>query len=778
MRRSKYIGLLLPFFFFSYLSQAQVSSVKPDRACIGCKTGEPDPSAALDVVSDDRGILIPRLDSVQVVNDPALGLLIFDESKSSFQYYNGTTWVEFGGDAETLALGINNITDGQKAIALGVDNETNVVFSGATVGVNNLNTGDDKSNAFGVNNTVNANGGNAFGFENTVLSIEGTAFGYSNTADGLFYSVAFGHTNNVSTLGGGVAVGYGNDVMGGNDGNAFGCLNLAGGSGNAIGERNISSGFRSNAMGVENEATQGYSSAFGNLNVASSDTSSAVGYSNRAEAGASNAFGANNEVTGANSNAFGYQNDVTGSFSSAFGHFNQAMSFESTAFGYNNEAIEESSTAIGYFNEAEGFFSTAIGGSNYAFGSSSSAFGNGNDAFGNRSSAFGFSSRAYGDRSSAFGFNARSDVYGMTAIGIYNETPIGSETAWISTDPVFAIGNGEDVFTRSTALTILKNGKTGIGTTTPDVQLDVAGDGQFSKNGTLSAPQLTLNQEAGDFARMRFTNNNSFTGGNDDFFAIQANVKPFSSGDGRFYISYQDDATISNILTLQVEGTNKEVGINDNTPDFMLDVNGSAGKPGGGDWSNASDRRLKKDVEKFEDGLEQILKIRPVWYRYNGLYGMPTKEKYVGIIAQEMQKVAPYTITPYLATDEKTGNQKEFLSYNGTAVTYMLVNAIQEQQEMIEAKDDLVESLQKQNQALEARLARLESIILDQSNTQNNTTSTLSSAKLEQNNPNPFKGKTSIQYFIPKDTNNATLRITDANGRVLKEIPIAAMGEG
>ncbi|MEN0049375.1 MAG: hypothetical protein AAF806_20110 [Bacteroidota bacterium] len=191
MRRSKYIGLLLPFFFFSYLSQAQVSSVKPDRACIGCKTGEPDPSAALDVVSDDRGILIPRLDSVQVVNDPALGLLIFDESKSSFQYYNGTTWVEFGGDAETLALGINNITDGQKAIALGVDNETNVVFSGATVGVNNLNTGDDKSNAFGVNNTVNANGGNAFGFENTVLSIEGTAFGYSNTADGLFYT-AFG----------------------------------------------------------------------------------------------------------------------------------------------------------------------------------------------------------------------------------------------------------------------------------------------------------------------------------------------------------------------------------------------------------------------------------------------------------------------------------------------------------------------------------------------------------------------------------------------------------
>ena len=38
---------------------------------------------------------------------------------------------------------------------------------------------------------------------------------------------------------------------------------------------------------------------------------------------------------------------------------------------------------------------------------------------------------------------------------------------------------------------------------------------------------------------------------------------------------------------------NGNVGIGDEDPDFLLEVNGTAGKPGGGSWSNSSDRRLK-----------------------------------------------------------------------------------------------------------------------------------------------------------------------------------------
>ncbi|NJL77327.1 MAG: hypothetical protein HC892_22175 [Saprospiraceae bacterium] len=51
-----------------------------------------------------------------------------------------------------------------------------------------------------------------------------------------------------------------------------------------------------------------------------------------------------------------------------------------------------------------------------------------------------------------------------------------------------------------------------------------------------------------------------------------------------------------------------DVGIGTTSISYKLEVNGSAGKPGGGDWSNASDSRLKQNIEDYRDGLAQILK--------------------------------------------------------------------------------------------------------------------------------------------------------------------------
>ncbi len=61
------------------------------------------------------------------------------------------------------------------------------------------------------------------------------------------------------------------------------------------------------------------------------------------------------------------------------------------------------------------------------------------------------------------------------SLGRYNVLTGGSPTAWVATDPLFTIGNGTGFFTRSNALTMLKNGNTGFGTTTPGVRLDLDG---------------------------------------------------------------------------------------------------------------------------------------------------------------------------------------------------------------------------------------------------------------------------------------------------------------
>ena len=56
----------------------------------------PHASAMLDVKSTDKGILVPRMSSVQrtAVASPAQGLLVYDLTTESFWFYTGATWEE------------------------------------------------------------------------------------------------------------------------------------------------------------------------------------------------------------------------------------------------------------------------------------------------------------------------------------------------------------------------------------------------------------------------------------------------------------------------------------------------------------------------------------------------------------------------------------------------------------------------------------------------------------------------------------------------------------
>ncbi|NJL77328.1 MAG: T9SS type A sorting domain-containing protein [Saprospiraceae bacterium] len=139
-----------------------------------------------------------------------------------------------------------------------------------------------------------------------------------------------------------------------------------------------------------------------------------------------------------------------------------------------------------------------------------------------------------------------------------------------------------------------------------------------------------------------------------------------------------------------------------------------------------------------------------------------------------MQEVAPYTITPYMETDDETGETGEYLSYDGSAVTYMLVNAAQEQQTQIETLNKALEAKTQEIEDLNARLARLEALL----SSNNNTNATLSSARLEQNQPNPFNSNTVVRHFIPETVRQAEMRVFDISGKLIKTIIIDGRGEG
>ena len=97
---------------------------------------------------------------------------------------------------------------------------------------------------------------------------------------------------------------------------------------------------------------------------------------------------------------------------------------------------------------------------------------------------------------------------------------------------------------------------------------------------------------------------------------------------------------------------------------------------------------------------------------------LPTEDEHVGIIAQEIQEIAPYTIKPMQETAE---DGSAYLAYDGTALTYMLINAVQEQQAIIDAQKSEIDNLQSelaQLQTLKAEVAALAELVKAQ-NTEN-----------------------------------------------------------
>ncbi len=199
-----------------------------------------------------------------------------------------------------------------------------------------------------------------------------------------------------------------------------------------------------------------------------------------------------------------------------------------------------------------------------------------------------------------------------------------------------------------------------------------------------------------------------------------------------------------------------------------LEVVGKGFQTGGGAWGVRSDRRLKKDIVDYNDGLEQLLKIQPVKFKYNDLFPNHTEKEYVGIIAQDMQKIAPYTVEdiPMGQVIKEDANGKEvivnpgknYLSFDPNALWYMTINAIKEQHAIIEKQAE--------------QIAALEAKLNTPSGAENRATNNTSSYRLSQNTPNPFNQSTIIS-FNSGDAAQAQIVIRNLNGNLIKSLNAA-----
>ena len=349
------------------------------------------------------------------------------------------------------------------------------------------------------------------------------------------------------------------------------------------------------------------------------------------------AIGTDTRATGFSSMALGRGSRAEGSSSFAAGFITRAEGAYSTALGFATRAIGTTSTALGYTSEALGAYAVAIGFNTITSGGNAVAIGYKSGAAGQGATSVGYESQALGNYSATFGRGLQSGAFASTAVGSFN-VGNGSGVNWMTNDPIFEVGVGLSPATRANAMTILKNGRVGVGIINPLSTFHVSGDVRIGS------------------------------------------VETIVDGGG-FILDF--DASL-----VPAMNNNRNLGSSTKRWVALYATNGTI---------NTSDRREKTQIQGLPYGLKHVLQLKPVSFQW---IAAPEQGDKLGLIAQEVQEVIPEVVkdTEWVINEE-TGAKEEVASER-MGVYYsdlipVLIKAVQEQQEMITQQQQEIDTLKQ-----------------------------------------------------------------------------------
>ena len=120
----------------------------------------------------------------------------------------------------------------------------------------------------------------------------------------------------------------------------------------------------------------------------------------------------------------------------------------------------------------------------------------------------------------------------------------------------------------------------------------------------------------------------------------------------------------------------------------------------------ACSRRIKTVNAEFTDGLSVIERLRPVLFTYTEKAPFKADGEQIGVIAQELEKVAPYMVS-----QQENGAFKDLREVNNQAYVFLLINAVKEQQALINAQEKKIQSLEAAGAAMRSDLSEQNELI-------------------------------------------------------------------
>ena len=360
--------------------------------------------------------------------------------------------------------------------------------------------------------------------------------------------------------------------------------------------------------------------------------------------------------------------DVNGLTSNAGGIY----SFRAGGTSVYSDASGGSNDGYGYFGVGGfvGIYAEGNGGSGDVYG----VYGRGVDTGTTSNGVYG-SGGDYGvyGFGTTYGVYGQGNVYGVFAkgsttapYGLYADTDDNSGTSYgvIS----YANGSGGSAhyggyFSASGATSnygIYATGSTRAGYFNGEVYV--------SRNSTTTEPHIHLYEPANDYARIKFDNNQG--AGYWDIAGITSATA--SAGWLRFY-----SEQYGNVLSLRADGYTYIHRLSSGYSNSLCTSTSTGGYLG----LCSSSRRYKENIYDLKLGLETVMQMRPVTYRWirDGLED-------VGFVAEEISELAPILAT-YNEDQEPEGVRYRHL-------TAVLAKAIQQQQALIEELEQRLEKLE------------------------------------------------------------------------------------